>query len=422
LTARENPAPHRAASLPSPGPRLAVSVAFLVNGFVLGSWAPQVPVLAARLGYSESALGLLILVFGLGALTAMPLIGVAISKGGSWRPTLLTQLLLAAALPFLAFAPSTAFAVPAAFFFGMTLGGMDVAMNANAISVEKTRARAIMSSCHGFWSLGGFAGAAAGGPLIGALGGEHHALFVGAVTLVLLWPVFRFGLDDRALPLAGAAAPEAGFAGIVEAARRNRIALLKALAIGVFTLFAFFPEGVAIDWSALFLRQDLGVEVAASGFAFAAFSAAMAIFRFIGDALRDRFGSVRTLVVSLFTASSGLCLIALSGDLGLVLAGFAIMGMGLANVVPVAFSAAGSLPGLKPGIGISIATTLGYSGALFAPSAVGLAAERFGFPTVFLTLAALLGVLLLMTPLVRNADRVRPASEQLASRPDPFAP
>ncbi|HEX2019344.1 MAG TPA: MFS transporter, partial [Aurantimonas sp.] len=174
MTARENPAPRRTASLPSPGPRLAVSVAFLVNGFVLGSWAPQVPVLAARLGYSESALGLLILVFGLGALTAMPLIGVAISRGGSWRPTLLTQLLLAAALPFLAFAPSTAFAVPAAFFFGMTLGGMDVAMNANAISVEKTRARAIMSSCHGFWSLGGFAGAAAGGPLIGALGGEYH--------------------------------------------------------------------------------------------------------------------------------------------------------------------------------------------------------------------------------------------------------
>ena len=147
----------------------------------------------------------------------------------------------------------------------------------------------------------------------------------------------------------------------------------------------------------------------------------MAIFRFMGDSLRDRFGSVPTLVVSLFTASSGLCVIALSGDLVFVLAGFAIMGMGLANVVPVAFSAAGNLPGLKPGVGISIATTLGYSGALFAPSAVGFAAERFGFPAVFLTLAALLGVLLLMAPLVRNADRIEAGSEQLPGRSDPLA-
>lgn len=419
MTAGEQPATRRRAGISAPGPRLAVSIAFLVNGFVLGSWAPQVPVLAARLGYSESALGLLILVFGLGALTAMPLIGVVISKSGSKRPTLATQLLLAAALAFLAFAPSTAFAVPAAFFFGMTLGGMDVAMNANAISVEKTRAKAIMSSCHGFWSLGGFAGAAAGGPLIAALGAQGHGLFVGAVTLALLWPVYRFGLDDRALPIASTGVPTSGFAGFAEAARRDRTALLKALAIGVFTLFAFFPEGVAIDWSALFLRQDLGVEIAASGLAFAAFSAAMAIFRFVGDPLRDRFGSVRTLVVSLFTASSGLCLIALSGELGWVLAGFAVMGMGLANVVPVAFSAAGNLPGLKPGVGISIATTLGYSGALFAPSAVGFAAERFGFSTVFLTLAGLLGVLLVMTPLVRNADQVRP--EQPAGHADHLA-
>nr|WP_246367976.1 MFS transporter [Aurantimonas endophytica] len=398
---------------------MAVSIAFLVNGFVLGSWAPQVPVLAARLGYSETALGLLILVFGLGALSAMPLIGVVISKGGSKRPTLATQVLLAAALAFLAFAPSTAFAIPAAFFFGVTLGGMDVAMNANAIAVEKTRAKAIMSSCHGFWSLGGFAGAAAGGPLIATFGPQGHALFVGALTLALLWPVYRFGLDDRTLPVVGAAVPASGFASFAEAARRDRTALLKALAIGIFTLFAFFPEGVAIDWSALFLRQDLGVDVAASGLAFAAFSAAMALFRFIGDPLRDRFGSVPTLVVSLFTASSGLCLIALSGELFWVLVGFAIMGMGLANVVPVAFSAAGNLPGLKPGVGISIATTLGYSGALFAPSAVGFAAERFGFSTVFLTLAGLLGVLLAMTPLVRNADRVR--SERLASRSDQVA-
>ena len=402
---------HRFTSATEDAGRRAISTAFFVNGFVLGSWAPQVPVLAGRLGLSESALGLLILVFGLGALTAMPLIGAAIARGGSKRPTLLTQALLALALPFLAAAPVVVLAVPAAVFFGVTLGGMDVAMNANAIAVEKRRTKAIMSSCHGFWSLGGFAGAAAGGPVIEALGPVPHALIVGAVALLALWPVRRGGLDDRlehvreddeAGPATG------GRKGLRDAFRRHRTALLKALALGVFTLFAFFPEGVAIDWSALFLRQDLGVDVGASGLAFAAFSAAMATFRFLGDPMRDRFGAARTLVASLVAAAAGLVTIALSGSLLPALAGFAILGIGLSNVVPIGFSAAGKVRGLAPGVGIAIATTFGYAGGLFAPSVVGFAAEHFGFPTVFLALAVLLGVLLALTPIVAEADDALP--------------
>ncbi|MEP0510861.1 MAG: MFS transporter, partial [Aurantimonas coralicida] len=165
-----------------PPTRIAVALAFFVNGLVLGSWTPQVPVLAARLGIGESTLGLFILVLGLGAITAMPLIGGVLATRGSRRPVLVTQALLAFALPLLVLAPTPVFAAIAIFAFGAMMGGMDVAINANAVAVERRLGRAIMSSCHGFWSVGGFVGAALGGPLIEAIGAPAHALAIGAIT------------------------------------------------------------------------------------------------------------------------------------------------------------------------------------------------------------------------------------------------
>ncbi|MCP3053683.1 MFS transporter [Aurantimonas marianensis] len=392
-------------SVKTPGTRTAAAVAFFVNGFVLGSWAPQVPVLAERLGITQSTLGLFVLVLGLGAMTAMPLIGATIARSGSRRPVLATQMLLAFALPLLAVAPSIPFAALAIFFYGMTLGGMDVAMNANAVAVERGAGKAIMSSFHGFWSIGGFVGAGAGGAVIAAIGPFAHTLLVGGLTLVMLWPVWRHMLEDRQHAVSGDGSRAVGLSGLIAAAKRDRTALATALAIGIFSLFAMVPEGAAIDWSAIYLRQDLNVDIAASGFGFAAFSAAMALFRFVGDRIRDRIGAVGTVRLSLLVAVAGLTLIGLAGNLPMVLAGFALLGVGLSNIVPIAFSAAGNVDGLKPGIGIAIATTFGYSGILIAPAAIGILAERFGFPAVFLAMSALLVVILAMSALMAGADR-----------------
>ncbi len=385
--------------------RTAAAIAFFVNGFVLGSWAPQVPVLADRLAISQSTLGLFVLVLGLGAMTAMPLIGATIAKGGSRRPVLATQALLAFALPLLALAPTVPLAALAIFFYGMTLGGMDVAMNANAVAVERRAGKAIMSSFHGFWSIGGFVGAGAGGAVIAAIGPVGHTLIVGGFTLAMLWPVWRNMLEDRQAAPIDDDRKTVGLAGLIAAARRDRTALATALAIGVFSLFAMVPEGAAIDWSAIYLRQDLNVDIAASGFGFAAFSATMALFRFVGDRIRNRIGAVGTVRLSLLVAVAGLTLIGLAVNLPVVLAGFALLGVGLSNIVPIAFSAAGNVDGLKPGIGIAIATTFGYSGILIAPAAIGVLAERFGFPAVFLGMSTLLVVILAMSALMAGADR-----------------
>ncbi|WP_062015624.1 MFS transporter [Aureimonas sp. AU4] len=381
-----------------PRERLAVSGAFLANGFVLGNWAPQVPIFAERLGLSESRLGLLILAFGVGAVLAMPLVGAATARFGTRRPVLVGQVLLAIAFPLLALAPTPVLAALAILFFGMSMGGMDVAMNANAVAVERRLPRAMMSSCHGFWSIGGFTGAAVGGPLIAALGGTGHMMLIGLVTLLAALPVGRAMLEDRDAP--HEAAPDAATSG-----GRGGILSWGAVAIGVCALFAMVPEGAAIDWSAIYLRQDHGTEVALSGLAFAALSGSMALFRFLGDPIRDRLGAVRTVRLSVGLGIVGLLLVALGPVLPVILVGFAVLGVGLSNIVPVAFSAAGNIPGLKPGVGISIATTIGYSGILIAPSAIGWFAEHFGFPPVFLALAVLLALVFPLAGLMRGADR-----------------
>src|SRR3546814_10458411 len=143
------------------------------------------------------------------------------------------------------------------------------------------------------------------------------------------------------------------------------------------------PEGAVIDWSALYLREELGASVTASGFAFAAFSLTMAVMRFAGDLVRDRFGAIRTLQACAIISVIGLLVAGMANSDTMAVAGFALAGIGISNLVPIVFSAAGNLPGLQPGIGLPVVTTMGYSGILIAPSAIGFIAEYSGLAIIF---------------------------------------
>jgi len=177
--------------------------------------------------------------------------------------------------------------------------------------------------------------------------------------------------------------------------------------IGIVALFSMVPEGAILDWGALYLRQELGASVTLSGFAFAAFSLTMAVMRFAGDLVRDRLGAVLTLRISTTMAIVGMLISGLAPDAMLVIVGFAIAGIGISNMVPIAFSAAGNMPGLAPGVGISVATFLGYSGMLFAPSLIGFIAEHTGFAIIFATLPVLFIVVLVLSHLARHADTIQ---------------
>lgn len=371
--------------------RFGVSLLFLMNGFMMGSWAPMIPEFAKRLSLSESELGLVILVFGLGSLACMPVAGSQIARVGSRTVTLFCAAIFVPTLLLITLSNTVWAGVITVFLFGGLTGAMDVAMNANAVAVERGMRRAIMSSCHAFWSLGGLIGAGLGGLLITKIGIYGHAIaltIIAATLLAIAWPRV---MVDRPHP---------------EEERPNGRLPLTPLPwiIGLMALFSMVPEGAVLDWGALYLRNELGASVAVSGFAFAAFSLTMAIMRFAGDLVRERLGAVRTLQVCSAMSIIGLLIAGTAGNAFIAIIGFAIAGIGISNMVPIAFSAAGNMPGLAPGIGLSVVTTMGYSGILVAPSAIGFIAEHTGLATVFLFIPLLHVVVLLLSRLARHAD------------------
>ncbi|MCO5733464.1 MFS transporter [Rhizobium sp. SSA_523] len=373
-------------------PRVGVALMFLMNGFLIGAWAPKIPEFASRLALSESGLGLMILVFGIGSIVMMPIGGLQIARFGSTTVTRVAALMALPTLLLLSLVGNVWTGAIAIFLFGGLIGAMDVAMNANAVTTEKQMRRSIMSSCHAFWSLGGLIGSASGGLLIAWLGVVGHSLLVSLLAAVMVgiaWPML---LADKPHP--------------EEAKAKVRLPRTPLpWLIGVVALFSMIPEGAVLDWGALYFRNELGASVQLSGLAFGAFSLTMAAMRFAGDLVRDRFGAVRTLRFCTITSMIGLLTAGLANGPVMAMIGFAIAGIGISNMVPIAFSAAGNLPGMAQGIGLSVVTTMGYSGILVAPSAIGFIAEHTGLAAIFIGLPALHLVVLLLSGLARHADR-----------------
>ena len=370
--------------------RWAVAAIFFVNGFVTGSWAPQIPVFLTRLGITEFTLGLLILLFGAGAVSAMVWAGHLIPKHGSKKVTTLFAVTGSFGLLLVALAPNVPIAAIAMYLFGGMIGAMDVSMNANAVSVEKKLGRAIMSSSHGFWSLGGFVGGGLGGIAIQNYGHLPHAAVVSVVAIAIVSVSLRHLIADPPV-----------------AQEHKKFVLPRnptVYVIGVMALLSMNSEGAVLDWGALYLRQELGSDIATAGFAFGAFAGAMALMRFLGDGVRNRLGAVATFRISGIVAAAGMLVAGLSPSPWLAIGAFAVSGLGIANMVPILFSAAGNQPGVSPGAGMSVVTTMGYSGILVAPSVIGFVAQRTGFAPIYIGIAVLLVLVFLASSITRTAD------------------
>lgn len=387
--------------------RFALAAMFAANGALMGAWAPQIPLLLPRHGIGESVLGLLILALGLGAISAMLFAGRLIARHGSVPVLRVFTLAVLPVLPLIVLAPSLWTLTPAMAAFGALAGSMDVAMNANAVEVERRLGRAIMSSSHGFWSLGGFAGGTAGSWLIARLGAEVQAVAVAvAVALMVLAAMPHL----RGEPPHPAAHPDAPRGSVLP-----RDAGLWLL--GVLALFCMVPEGAVLDWGALFLGKELMAGPFVAGLGFAFFSGAMAVMRFLGDAVRNRFGAVATLRGSGLLGAAGLMIAAAAPHPYVALAGFVLAGFGVANMVPIMFSAAGNYPGHASGTAISTVTMVGYAGILIAPSSIGWVAEHIGYRPTY----GALSVLLLIV--AANAGRAAMADDlqHKAGGPEPQA-
>lgn len=377
--------------------RWAVAAMFAANGFVMGAWAPQIPLLLPRHNITATTLGLLILGLGLGAVCAMLFSGRLIHSYGSRHVAYGFGLATVPCLPLVVFAPNLWLLAPAMALMGAVVGCMDVAMNANAVEVERRLGRAIMSSSHGFWSLGGFVGGFAGSYIIAHFGPETQALIAAALTLIaVLWAGPRL-IEDAPQPAA-------------TAKTKGALSLPRDLALwllGAMALASMIPEGAVLDWSAIYLSRELTAPLFTSGLAFAGFAGAMALMRFAGDSLRNRFGAVKTLQISGLISATGLLTAAFAPNDYAAIAAFTFAGLGIANMVPILFSAAGNYPGLAAGTAISTVTMVGYAGILIAPSSIGFAADHIGFRATYATLAILLLAVTALARRAASADQVK---------------
>jgi MFS family permease len=376
LTATAQGRPPRAA-------RFAVALCFILSGALFASWVTRIPAVETALGMSHATLGLVLLASSFGALLAMPLTGVCISRFGSRATTQVAVVLYAVSLPGLALAQSPVQLAIALFVLGAFYGGLDVAMNAQAVAVERAYGRPIMGSFHALFSLGGLAGAAAGGLVVEA-GISPLRHFTGAVLTVGLFTVVV------AVPRLLAGEPKAAEC----TARRNgfRLPPSSLLVIGVIAFCAMMSEGSVADWGAIFLHREIGT--AAGGFA--AFSITMALARFFGDHFAARLGTVRLVRLGGSIAAAGLALALAVGHTALALVGFAAMGLGLAPIIPLIFSAAGRTPGMEAGPALAVTTTIGYSGFLLGPPLIGFIAQAYGLrPALGIIVAMCLAVALL---------------------------
>ncbi len=376
--------------------RWAVAALFFINGFNMGAWAPQIPQMMERHGLKSGVMGVLIVMIGLGAVSAMIFAGKLIARHGSRKMVIIFGSCFIPMFPLMVLAPSPWIAVPFLFLFGAFGGCMDVAMNANAVAVERHLGRAIMSSSHGFWSLGGFIGGALGGRAIETYGYDKQALGVAAICAVVLLIASRYIVND---PPHGAEEEKP------KARMFPRIPILYVL--GAMALFSMVPEGAVLDWAAVYVKSEMGSDLTRQGLAFGLFSGAMAIVRFAGDAVRNRFGAVRTLRASGIIGAVGIFAGAVAPNDIVAIAGFAFAGIGVANMVPIMFSAAGNYPGLPPGSGIATTTMIGYTGYLLAPSIIGYIAQHVGFRFTYAAVALLLLVVVTLAGKAASADGVK---------------
>jgi len=371
--------------------RCAVSALFFVNGAILASWVPYVPMVKQRLGIGDGLLGVVLLFMAIGALGALPFAGTLVGRLGSRTVSVGAGLGLCLSLPLPILAPTPFLVALALLFFGAFNSTLDVAMNAQAVEVEQRRGRALMSSFHAMFSVGGLAGALLSSVIIAAgVGAADHIL-----TAALLGSVAI--LIARSALIAVAPSPSPVFV------RPTR----GLLGLGVLALCALLAEGAIGDWSAVYLMDSRGASQSVAAAGFAAFSLAMAGGRFAGDHVARRLGAACLLRLSGALAAGGLLLALIVNEPVIAIAGFGLVGLGVANLIPVIFSAAGRAYAVAPGHGLAAVATTGYVGFLAGPPAIGLAAEVAGLP-------AALGIVALACAAVAIAARL--AGDRIPTR------
>jgi predicted MFS family arabinose efflux permease len=353
---------------------------FGVNGAMIGTWVAHIPWLQDHLGVSKATLGLCLLCMAVGAVVAMPLTGLILDRLPSASVARWSTLVFCLMLPLPLLATSPVMLAPILFVFGASNGAMDVAMNAHGVAIQEKLERPVMSSFHGGWSVGGFL--AAGVVAIAAAAGldpRAEGLIVGVcLWLLSLWITRRLGT------MSSHSSVGHGFA----------LPTRPVLLIGGLCFLVMLAEGAIGDWSGIYLKHNTGASTAAAAVAFTGFSLGMAIARLGGDFVNTRIGADRLLRVGTALVAVALGAALLVGHTVPAVVGFILCGLGIANAVPLLFSASGRID--PPGPSLAAAFTLGYTGFIVGPPVIGVLSDQIGLPQ---TLAFLIGALVAVSAL-----------------------
>ena len=362
-------------NVPGIAEQRATRIVFFITGFGGAAWAALVPFAKARTDVSDGALGLLLLCLGIGSIVTMPAAGAFAAKFGCRRVMIVAALVIAATLPLLATVSALPLLVVTLMLFGAGIGALDVAMNIQAIIVERESGRSMMSGFHGLFSLGGIAGA----------GGMAALLSAGATPLVATLCV-SVGV---VVALAASAAHLLPYG-----ARNEGPAFAQphgiVLFIGVLCFVLFLAEGAILDWSAVFLTSVRHMATSYAGLGYAAFATTMTIGRLTGDRIVDRLGQRKVVLIGGLCAALGFVTTTAVPSWQAALLGYALVGVGCANIVPVLFSAVGRQSVMPENVAVPAIATLGYAGILAGPAGIGFIAHLTDLPTAFLILAAML--------------------------------
>ena len=356
--------------------RNATRCGFFMAGFGLSVWAPLVPYVRERIEMTDAVFGLLLLCIGIGSLTWMPISGVLVARWGIRPVQLCSVALLALALAGMALTDSIGWLGLALFCFGGSLGVIDVIMNIQAVLVETAVGRRLMSNFHGMYSLGAITGALVlTGLLSLGLAPEAGSFMMIGVIVAANLAIARGYLPNRA--------PGGGLAFV----RPTGLVML----VGLMCFVVYLAEGAVLDWSALYLTGEKGLEVARGGLGYAAFALMVTIARFAGAPLVNSLGTARVIAFGGMLAAFGIGLSLTAEHWALALVGYGLCGLGCANVSPVLISSLSRQDGMPVQLAVTVATTIGFAGVLAGPAMMGMVAHFSSLGMAF----ALLGVLLL---------------------------
>ncbi len=373
--------------------RIAVKLAFFLNGFIYANWVSRLPRIQEQYEADNGTIGIILLTLSLGAVAAMPFTGWIIIKNGSRKVTLLSVILYCAFLPLISLMPELISLGILFLIAGVITGMLDVAMNAQAVMVEQQYRKPIMTSFHAFFSIGMALGAWCGAFFSdGGFDLVHHFSAIAFLSLLGAFWVSRNLIHDK---------PDA-------ATKHDgplfQIPNKSLVSIGIIAFCCMMGEGAMSDWTVNYMENIAGSSKTLAPIALSAFATAMTIGRLFGDRVRISFGDPKLIIAGGLLATLGLAVALLFPTPYTVITGCFFVGLGLAAIVPITYSIAGNTKDLPSGVGLAMVTTVGYAGFLFGPPLIGFIADLTNL-RVGLTIVILLFIVMTVLGFLRGNNK-----------------